>query len=55
MSPTLIVATRKLLFLCMYVHVCMCVCWPLLSNQSFFFLGKLLHGYVMGVDDHRVG
>ena len=28
------------------------ICWPLISNQSCFWQ---IAGYVMGVDDHRVG
>ena len=32
--------------------VCMCVCWLLPSNQSFY---KQIVGQVNGVGDHRVG
>ena len=40
---------------CVYTKLmtlCMRICWPLLSNQSF---SRQIVGYVMGVDDHRAG
>ena len=35
-----------------YNNIIIIICWPLLSNQSLF---RQIAGYVMGVDDHRVG
>ena len=34
------------------VCVCVCVCLQLPSNQSFY---RQITGYVISVDDHRVG
>ena len=33
-------------------YICMCICWPLPSNQSVY---RLVAGYWRGVGDHRVG
>lgn len=35
----------------MFVNICTCPCWPLISKQIF----RHISGYVMGVDDDRVG
>ena len=38
---------------CVYTKLmCMRICWPLLSIQSFF---RQIASYTMGVDDHRAG
>ena len=42
---------KSILHLHVFVNICTCPCWPLISNQIF----RHISGYVMGVDDDRVG